>query len=70
MGGMGGGTVAVLVGVAIVGVAFTFSKASTGIDGKLSIVELALSTGCCCVVGVSKAVVGAPRKEIKRDFWQ
>ena len=64
MGGMGGGgTVAVLVGGgAIGGVACTFSKASTGIAGRLSLVELALRTGCVVVVEVSKAVVGAPRK--------
>ena len=64
MGGMGGGgTVAVLVGAgAIGGVACTFSKASTGIAGRLSLVELALRTGCVVVVEVSKAVVGAPRK--------
>ena len=59
----GGGTVAVLVGGgAIGGVACTFSKASTGIAGRLSLVELALRTGCVVVVEVSKAVVGAPRK--------
>ena len=63
MGGIGGGgTVAVLVGGAIGGVACTFSKASTGIAGRLSLVELALRTGCVVVVEVSKAVVGAPRK--------
>ena len=64
MGGMGGGgTAAVLVGGgAIGGVACTFSKASTGIAGRLSLVELALRTGCVVVVEVSKAVVGAPRK--------
>ena len=64
MGGMGGGgTVAVLVGGgAIGGVACTFSKASTGIAGRLSLVELTLRTGCVVVVEVSKAVVGAPRK--------
>ena len=64
MGGIGGGgTVDVLVGGgAIGGVACTFSKASTGIAGRLSLVELALRTGCVVVVEVSKAVVGAPRK--------
>ena len=64
MGGIGGGgTVAVLVGGgAIGGVACTFSKASTGIAGRLSLVELALTIGCVVVVEVSKAVVGAPRK--------
>ena len=40
--------------------------------GKVSLVELALSTDCCCGAEgtVGADVVGAPRKEIKRQFWQ